>query len=71
MHFFFFFISLCFYFKFFGKDATNDANMSKTYFWVFLLFFAIFGFFKKKLYQKLDNNICLPLYNAYKTKPHQ
>jgi hypothetical protein len=47
MHFFFFFISLCFYFKFFGKDATNDANMSKTYFWVFLLFFAIFGFLKK------------------------
>jgi hypothetical protein len=28
-----------FYFKFFGKDAENDANMLKTFF-----FFAIFGF---------------------------
>jgi len=31
-----------FYFKFFGKDAENDANMLKTY--IYIYFFAIFGF---------------------------
>jgi hypothetical protein len=46
------------------ENAKNDANILKMYFFGFLLFFAIFGFFEifiKKVGQKLGNNNCLPL----------
>jgi len=38
-----------FYFKFFGKDAENDANMLKTYIYIFLLYLVLFF----KIFQKL------------------
>jgi len=50
-------------FKFFlddAKNAKNDANILKTYFFGFSLFFTIFGFsenFIKKIGQNLGNNI--------------
>ena len=46
------------------ENAKNDANILKTYFFGFLLFFVIFGFsenFIKKVGQKLGNNRC-PLF---------
>lgn len=46
-------------FKLFGKDTENDADMSKTIFFQFLLFFTICWFFKK-LNEKLGSNRCPP-----------
>jgi hypothetical protein len=46
------------------ENAKNDANILKIYFFGFLLFFAIFGFFKnfiEKEGKKLGNNRC-PLF---------
>ena len=45
-----------------AENAKNDANIFKTYFFRFSLFFAIFRFSKnfiKKMGKKLSNNKCL------------
>jgi len=39
--------------SFFGKDAANDANTLKTYFFGFLLSFGVFDFFFKNRVKNL------------------
>ena len=57
--------------KFFGKDTENNANISRIYYFGFLLcFFNLLVFFKKKR-SKIGLLQMSFLYNTYRVKTYQ